>query len=39
MAADDLARASYDPEFKRQMKVARTVMKKDRNALRELAKR
>ena len=29
----------YDPEFERQMTVAREVMKKDRNALRELANR
>ena len=29
----------YDPEFERQMKVAREVMKEDRNMLRELAKR
>ena len=28
----------YDPEFERQMKVAGKVMKKYRNALRELAK-
>lgn len=28
----------YDPEFEAQMKVARQVMKKRRNALRELAK-
>jgi putative addiction module antidote len=29
----------YDPEFEHQMKVARAVMKKRRNALRELARR
>ena len=29
----------YDPEFERQMKVAREVMKEDRNMLRELANR
>jgi putative addiction module antidote len=29
----------YDPEFERQMSVAREVMKQDRNVLRELAKR
>ena len=29
----------YDPEFERQMTVARDVMKSDRNMLRELAKR
>ena len=29
----------YDPEFERQMKVAREVMKQDRNVLRELANR
>lgn len=28
----------YDPEFEAQMAVARTVMKKRRNVLRELAK-
>jgi len=28
----------YDPEFARQMEAARTVMKKRRTALRELAK-
>ena len=28
----------YDPEFEEQMKVARSVMKRRRNALRELAK-
>jgi len=30
---------TYDPEFERQMKVAREVTKKRRNALRELARR
>lgn len=29
----------YDPEFERQMQVARRIMKRDRNMLRELAKR
>jgi putative addiction module antidote len=29
----------YDPQFERQMTVAREVMKKRRNILRELAKR
>jgi putative addiction module antidote len=29
----------YDPEFERQMKVAREIMKEDRNMLRELAHR
>jgi putative addiction module antidote len=29
----------YDPDFERQMKVARRVMKRDRNMLRELAKK
>jgi putative addiction module antidote len=29
----------YDPTFERQMKIAETVMKRDRNMLRELAKR
>jgi putative addiction module antidote len=28
----------YDPDFERQMKLARRVMKKHRNVLRELAK-
>jgi hypothetical protein len=28
----------YDPEFERQMEVARNVMKRRRNVLRELAK-
>ena len=28
----------YDPEFEQQMEAARTVMKKRRNALRQLAK-
>ena len=28
----------YDPEFEEQMKAARSIMKKRRNALRELAK-
>lgn len=28
----------YDPEFERQMEAARRIMKKRRNALRELAK-
>jgi putative addiction module antidote len=30
---------AYDPDFERQMKVAESVMKRDRNMLRELAKR
>ena len=29
----------YDPEFEQQMTIAREVMKKDRNVLRELANR
>ena len=29
----------YDPEFERQMTVAREIMKEDRDLLRELAKR
>jgi putative addiction module antidote len=29
----------YDPTFERQMDVARAVMKRDRNVLRELARR
>lgn len=28
----------YDPDFERQMKLAETIMKEDRNVLRELAK-
>lgn len=28
----------YDPEFEEQMKAARSIMKRRRNALRELAK-
>jgi len=32
-------KGNRDPEFERQMKVARAVMKKRRNALRELANR
>lgn len=38
-APDGFRITPYDPEFERQMAVARKVMKKDRNALRELAKR
>jgi putative addiction module antidote len=30
---------AYDPEFERQMAVAEEVMREDRNALRELARR
>ena len=29
----------YDPQFERQMMVAQDIMKRDRNLLRELAKR
>lgn len=29
---------SYDPEFEKQMNVARSITKRYRNALRELAK-
>ncbi len=29
----------YDPDFERQMKVAQKVIKRDRNLLRELAKK
>jgi len=38
-APDGLRITPYNPEFERQMTVARSVMKKRRNALRELAKR
>jgi putative addiction module antidote len=30
---------AYDPTFERQMKIAESVMRRDRNMLRELAKR
>jgi putative addiction module antidote len=38
-AADGIRLTPYDPEFEHQMTVARKVMKRDRNLLRELAKR
>jgi putative addiction module antidote len=38
-APDGCRITPYDPEFERQMTVARAVMKKRRNALRELANR
>jgi putative addiction module antidote len=37
-APDGYRLTPYDPEFEGQMTVARTIMKKRRNALRELAK-
>jgi putative addiction module antidote len=37
-APDGFRITPYDPEFERQMSVARKVMKKHRRALRELAK-
>ena len=37
-APDGFRLTPYDPEFERQMNVARRVMKKRRNVLRELAK-
>ncbi len=37
-APDGFRLTSYDPEFEEQMTVARRVMRKYRNALRELAK-
>jgi putative addiction module antidote len=36
--ADGFRLTPYDPTFERQMTLARKVMKKHRNALRELAK-
>jgi putative addiction module antidote len=38
-APDGYRVTPYDPSFERQMAVARTIMKRDRNLLRELAKR
>jgi putative addiction module antidote len=38
-APDGFRITPYDPGFERQMEVARRIMKKDRNLLRELAKR
>jgi putative addiction module antidote len=38
-APDGYRVTPYDPDFERQMTVARSVMKQDRNMLRELAKR
>ena len=37
--ADGCRITPYDPEFEQQMTLARGIMKKRRNALRELAKR
>ncbi len=37
-APDGFRITSYDPNFERQMKLARRVMKKHRNVLRELSK-
>ena len=37
-AADGLRLTPYDPDFERQMTLARRVAKKRRNVLRELAK-
>jgi putative addiction module antidote len=37
-SADGYRITVYDPEFEEQMEVARKVMKKRRNALRQLAK-
>jgi putative addiction module antidote len=37
-AADGMRITPYDPDFERQMALARRVAKKRRNALRELAK-
>lgn len=38
-APDGFRVTPYDPEFERQMVIARQIMKEDRNMLRELAKR
>jgi putative addiction module antidote len=38
-APDGYRVTPYDPNFERQMAAARTIMKRDRNLLRELAKR
>jgi putative addiction module antidote len=37
-APDGVRLTAYDPEFERQMEVARKVMREDRDVLRELAK-
>jgi putative addiction module antidote len=37
-APDGFRITPYDPEFEEQMKVAREIMKRDRNILRALAK-
>lgn len=37
-APDGFRVTPYDPEFEEQMKVAREIMKRDRNVLRALAK-
>ena len=38
-APDGYRVTPYDPDFKRQMEVARSIMKQDRNMLHELAKK
>ena len=38
-AQDGYRVTPYDPDFERQMTIAREIMKEDRNLLRELAKR
>ena len=38
-APDGFRVTPYDPDFERQMTVARKIMKRDRNLLRALAKR
>ena len=38
-APDGFRLTPYDPDFERQMTVARKIMKRDRNLLRALAKR
>jgi len=37
-APDGFRVTPYDPEFEKQMKIAREIMKQDRKILRELAK-
>jgi putative addiction module antidote len=38
-APDGFRLTPYDPDFEHQMSVARDIMKRDRNLLREMAKR
>jgi hypothetical protein len=38
-APDGYRVTPYDPDFEHQMTVARDIMKRDRNLLREMAKR